>query len=417
MTMFVSFLLAARYLELLARQRAAQALESALACLPAAGLARLLDDGRSERSACMRLRAGRPRARAGGPGLPGRRRACRTARTRADESLLSGESQPVPKQPRRRAGGRQREPGRAGDDAGAARRRRHAVRGHRLDDAQRDEPAPGGGAPGRPLGGALPVGGAAAGRRRCRGVERDRPVARACGWPWRCSIVTCPCALSLAAPAALTAAARGLARRGVMVQRLDAIEALAQAQHFFFDKTGTLTEDRLQLAAAAADAAGQAEFADAAGGDGRGGTLAAWSTPSLVAGLGRRRSQRRRPGRWTQSRRWPAMACTPATTHGGLASGRTHGPAPSAASAPPTDERPSRRAGLAGLRRPALAAFGFDEALRARHRRGHAGAARRRAAQSPCSPATPRSARRRWPRASGCEDVRAVPRPRPSWPR
>ena len=41
-------------------------------------------------------------------------------------------------------------------------------------------------------------------------------------------IVTCPCALSLATPSALLAAAGALARRGVLVQRLDALEALAQ---------------------------------------------------------------------------------------------------------------------------------------------------------------------------------------------
>jgi Cu2+-exporting ATPase len=62
-------------------------------------------------------------------------------------------------------------------------------------------------------------------------------------------IVTCPCALSLAVPSTLVAAARGLARRGVMLQRLDALEALAQARQVFFDKTGTLTEDRPQLVA------------------------------------------------------------------------------------------------------------------------------------------------------------------------
>ena len=42
-------------------------------------------------------------------------------------------------------------------------------------------------------------------------------------------IVTCPCALSLAAPAALVAAAGGLARRGVLVQRLDALESTGAA--------------------------------------------------------------------------------------------------------------------------------------------------------------------------------------------
>ncbi len=62
-------------------------------------------------------------------------------------------------------------------------------------------------------------------------------------------IVTCPCALSLATPAALLSAAGGLARRGVLVQRLDAIEALAKVDTACFDKTGTLTQDRLVLAA------------------------------------------------------------------------------------------------------------------------------------------------------------------------
>ena len=62
-------------------------------------------------------------------------------------------------------------------------------------------------------------------------------------------IVTCPCAFSLAAPAALVAAAGGLARRGVIFKRLEAIERLAAVTHVFVDKTGTLTEDRLVLQA------------------------------------------------------------------------------------------------------------------------------------------------------------------------
>ncbi len=60
-------------------------------------------------------------------------------------------------------------------------------------------------------------------------------------------IVTCPCALSLAAPSALLAAAGALARRGILVQRVDAFEALAKVDTLFFDKTGTLTEHQLQL--------------------------------------------------------------------------------------------------------------------------------------------------------------------------
>ena len=57
-------------------------------------------------------------------------------------------------------------------------------------------------------------------------------------------IVTCPCALSLATPATLVAAAGGLARRGLLLRRLDALERLVQVDRIVFDKTGTLTLQR-----------------------------------------------------------------------------------------------------------------------------------------------------------------------------
>lgn len=59
-------------------------------------------------------------------------------------------------------------------------------------------------------------------------------------------IVTCPCALSLATPATLVAAAGGLARRGLLLRRLDALERLVRADRIVFDKTGTLTQQRPQ---------------------------------------------------------------------------------------------------------------------------------------------------------------------------
>jgi len=61
-------------------------------------------------------------------------------------------------------------------------------------------------------------------------------------------VVTCPCALSLATPAAMLAAAGALARRGVLVRRLDAFESLAGIDTVLFDKTGTLTRDAMVLA-------------------------------------------------------------------------------------------------------------------------------------------------------------------------
>jgi Cu2+-exporting ATPase len=62
-------------------------------------------------------------------------------------------------------------------------------------------------------------------------------------------VVSCPCALSLATPVALTTATDALSRIGVLVTRGHAIETLARATHFVFDKTGTLTRGRLQLVA------------------------------------------------------------------------------------------------------------------------------------------------------------------------
>lgn len=60
-------------------------------------------------------------------------------------------------------------------------------------------------------------------------------------------VVTCPCALSLATPAALTAATGSLTRLGVLTTRGHALETLAKATHIIFDKTGTLTYGRLAL--------------------------------------------------------------------------------------------------------------------------------------------------------------------------
>jgi Cu2+-exporting ATPase len=61
-------------------------------------------------------------------------------------------------------------------------------------------------------------------------------------------IITCPCALALAAPAAVTLAAGAFAHRRVVVARLDAIESLAGVTDVVFDKTGTLTAGRAVLA-------------------------------------------------------------------------------------------------------------------------------------------------------------------------
>ncbi|HET7811889.1 MAG TPA: HAD-IC family P-type ATPase, partial [Steroidobacteraceae bacterium] len=66
-------------------------------------------------------------------------------------------------------------------------------------------------------------------------------ASRAFGAVLAVLVVTCPCALSLATPAALAAATARLARLGLLVTRADAIERLARVDTVIFDKTGTLT--------------------------------------------------------------------------------------------------------------------------------------------------------------------------------
>jgi Cu2+-exporting ATPase len=60
-------------------------------------------------------------------------------------------------------------------------------------------------------------------------------------------VVTCPCALSLATPVALTVATGRLAREGLIVCRGHVIETLARASDVVLDKTGTLTLGKLRL--------------------------------------------------------------------------------------------------------------------------------------------------------------------------
>ena len=60
-------------------------------------------------------------------------------------------------------------------------------------------------------------------------------------------VITCPCALSLATPAALAASTGKLASEGVLIAQGQALENLAQITDAVFDKTGTLTQGKLAI--------------------------------------------------------------------------------------------------------------------------------------------------------------------------
>lgn len=60
-------------------------------------------------------------------------------------------------------------------------------------------------------------------------------------------VVTCPCALALATPAALAAAASTLSKRGLLLVRSRLLAVLAKPAIFVFDKTGTLTAGKPEI--------------------------------------------------------------------------------------------------------------------------------------------------------------------------
>ena len=257
--MFVTLLGGARYLELVARRRSTATVRALARSAPlvATRVHRRGDGGAESGAEAREKREDRVPAAALRPGDRVRIRpgevvpadgVIRAGDSAFDESLLTGEADPVS----RTAGGR--------------------VLAGSVNGAGVVEVEVSSAGDGTVLGGVL---------RRAEQAARERPAValladRAAAWfiagvlvlaasvgvawllhdPSRVVavvvsvlVVTCPCALSLATPAAMTAALGALARAGLVATRANAVERLALTTHCLADKTGTLTEGRFRLRA------------------------------------------------------------------------------------------------------------------------------------------------------------------------
>ena len=243
LTMFVSFLLVGRWLEMNARHKAAAQLELSFNRLPE-GVERVLEDGRCETVSARRLKPGDRVRVPAGQGFPADGLIIE-GETTADEALLTGEPRPVPKRVGHAVVAGSMNLSGAVDfrveRTGADTRYEAIVALMRQALSQRPDL---GRVADRWAGPfliaviALALGAAFA----WHWIDPDRAVWVAVS----VLVVTCPCALSLAVPTALLGTASFLARSGVLVRRLDALETLARVQRVFVDKTGTLTEAGLQ---------------------------------------------------------------------------------------------------------------------------------------------------------------------------
>ena len=246
-TMFVFLLLGARYLEVLARARAAESQQRLVRHMPAVAdrLVAGAAAGVTERVAAARLVAGDRVLVAPGATVPADGKVT-AGQSAADESLLTGEAKPVTKH--------------AGD----------AVTGGTVNlsgpltvEVTRVGPE-------SVLAGIVRLmDRAQSGKPRIAQLA-DRVAqwfvaalvavafAAAIAWYWidpqralwvmvAVLVVSCPCALSLATPAALAAATGALHRMGILVTRGHALETLSHVTHVVLDKTGTLTFGRLAL--------------------------------------------------------------------------------------------------------------------------------------------------------------------------
>lgn len=242
--MFALFLLAGRYLERRARERTAAATAQLVNLLPASCL-RLTADGQSERILLSELRVGDQVLVHPGAILPADGKIL-DGQSSVDESLLTGEYLPQPRTlgDAVTAGTMNVEGALTVEVQALGQDTRLSAIVRLLDRAQAEKP------------------------RLAEIADRAAQwflllsliAAAAIGLLWweldasrafwivlAMLVATCPCALSLATPTALTAATGTLHKLGLLLTRGHVLEGLNQIDTVIFDKTGTLTEGRLAL--------------------------------------------------------------------------------------------------------------------------------------------------------------------------
>ena len=246
-TMFIFFLLGGRYLEMTARQKALSVTEALARLLPAFAqkMPKFPVDRSTEQCVVDDLRQGDYVMVRAGDIVPADGRVIEGVSC-ANEALLTGESQPVPKSP-----------GAAVTGGSINAESPLVVQVEQVGEGTR-------------LSAIIQLMERAAAEKPKIVVLADRlasyfvaallavAILVALGWYFvdpskalwitvSVLVVTCPCALSLATPIALTVSAGALAKDGLLVTRGHAIETLSRATHFVFDKTGTLTTGRMHL--------------------------------------------------------------------------------------------------------------------------------------------------------------------------
>ena len=242
--MFALFLLAGRYLERRARERTAAATAQLVNLLPASCL-RLGADGQSERILLSELRVGDQVLVHPGAILPADGRIL-DGQSSVDESLLTGEYLPQPRTlgDAVTAGTLNVEGALTVEVLALGQDTRLSAIVRLLDRAQAEKP------------------------RLAEIADHAAQwflllsliAAAVIGLVWwqldssrafwivlAMLVATCPCALSLATPTALTAATGTLHKLGLLLTRGHVLEGLNQIDTVIFDKTGTLTEGRLAL--------------------------------------------------------------------------------------------------------------------------------------------------------------------------